>query len=147
MHLQLIINDKQYTEYKGHTSQALMLCSVLLRRRFGPSYFALPTRFYVHECHQMIVKPPTAEKVSPFFSFPLRGNQTDGGKQFMITELRDCLSSGWKILEYVRAIACSSKSLLFGSSFHWFQRRAVEVHSLGSYALVFRAISRKWTWT
>lgn len=73
--MQLIINDKQYTEYKGHTSQALMLCSVLLRRRFGPSYFALPTRFYVHECHQNDSETSHSRESVSLFQFPSEGKR------------------------------------------------------------------------
>ena len=51
--------------------------------------FSLPTRFCVPECHcNNRVESSTAKKVL-FFQFsrsPLRENQRDGGKEFMIIE-------------------------------------------------------------
>ena len=50
--------------------------------------FALPTRFFVPECHRNRVESSTAEKVL-FFQFscsPLRESQRDGGEEFKVAE-------------------------------------------------------------
>ena len=85
----------------------MLFSKVLLSCRFGP--FVWPSLICVHECHRNGVKSSRAEKVF-FFQFPrspLRGNQRDGGQEFMIAkasgaeQTNNCWSSSWKILENV----------------------------------------------
>ena len=57
---------------------------LLLCRRSVPFCFAVPTRFWVPECHRNRVESSTTEKVFFFFSFPVRLLRE--GKEFTIAE-------------------------------------------------------------
>ena len=97
--------------------------------------FALATRFCVPECHRNRVNSSTAVKVF-FFSVSsfASGRKPKRLGQGVHDRWRNCLSSGWKILENVWAIAFSFKLLSFG--LRWFPSFALCIPTAHDFCVI-----------